>query len=114
MLDNAVLRNIQKLQRPGRPPLLEQIIHLYLENAPQLIESIHAAVAARNTESLRVSAHSLKSSSANLGAQQLSDLCRELEKAGVENRLEDAELLLDRLESISRKTLQALQQRLTE
>ncbi len=114
VLDTSVLLSIQKLQRPGMPPVLERVIQLYLESAPQLIEAIHAAVASRNAETLRNSAHSLKSSSANLGAQTLSDLCRQLEEAGHEDRLGDAELLLDSLETVSRKTLQALRQRLIE
>ncbi|MEN8177822.1 MAG: ATP-binding protein [Pseudomonadota bacterium] len=109
-LDTRVLDNIKKIQRPGKPPILERIIPLYLESAPQLFESMHAAVAEQDAETLRHKAHSLKSSSANLGALDLSDLCKQLEQAGRDNRLVDAELLLGELQTVHEKTMQALRQ----
>jgi HPt (histidine-containing phosphotransfer) domain-containing protein len=47
---------------------------------------------------LQRAAHSLKSSSANLGAQNLSELCKELENMGRLGKLEGSAHKLDVLE----------------
>ena len=61
--------------------LLEQIVRLYLEAAPALIEQMHAGFAASDMIAIRNAAHSLKSSSANVGATDLSKMCGKLEAA---------------------------------
>jgi CheY-like chemotaxis protein len=55
------------------------ILHSYLEHAPQLLNEIERAILEKRPEPLIRPAHSLKSSSANVGAMQLSELARELE-----------------------------------
>ncbi|MGD8931281.1 MAG: response regulator, partial [Chromatiales bacterium] len=55
------------------------ILHSYLEHTPQLLKEIEQAVLEKRPESLVRPTHSLKSSSANVGAMQLSELARELE-----------------------------------
>ncbi len=114
LLDTAVLGRIQALQRPGKPPILQRVIRLYLESAPQLMETIRIALADGNAQALGDPAHSLKSSSANLGATALFELCRQMEAAGRENLLDDAETLLEQLDSSYRKTLRALRKHLPE
>ena len=44
---------------------------------------------------MKLAAHSLKSSSANVGAQDLADLCRQLEVAADEQRLDACKSLLE-------------------
>jgi len=51
---------------------------------------MQTAIAHKEAEPLRVAAHTLKSSSANVGARMLSDLCRELEELGRSGSLENA------------------------
>ena len=63
------------------PDLLEQIVRLYLESAPTLIAQIHAGLAVCDMTAIRNAAHSLKSSSANVGATDLSKMCSKLEAA---------------------------------
>ena len=112
LLDAAVLASIQALQRPGKPPLLQRVIGVYLESSPQLMDGIHAALADGDAAALSDHAHSLKSSSGNLGAMALFELCRQLEAAGRENRLADAETLLEQVDSTYRRTLTALKTRM--
>ena len=66
------------------------------------------AVAAEDGEALRQAAHSLKSSSANLGATQLAAVCKELEQRGRERRLADIAELLRELETRYRQAQDAL------
>jgi HPt (histidine-containing phosphotransfer) domain-containing protein len=73
------------------------------------MRGIFTALAERNAEALVESAHSLKSSSANLGALALTELCKELETAGRQGRLADASELLQQVNAVYTNTLQALE-----
>ena len=58
------------------------------------------ALADSDAAALADVAHTLKSSSASLGAERLASLCRRLEKAGREERLDDGTAgLFERLET---------------
>jgi HPt (histidine-containing phosphotransfer) domain-containing protein len=70
------------MQRPGGPNLLQRVVELYMESAPTLLETLRGALESRDPEALAGAAHSLKSSSANVGAVHLSALCAELERLG--------------------------------
>ena len=78
-IDVKALDNIRALQRPGAPNLLDKIVSLYLADAPQLSQSMRDAIAAGDSAALQRAAHKLKSSSANLGALKLAELCKEME-----------------------------------
>ncbi|MDS4029984.1 MAG: response regulator [Candidatus Contendobacter sp.] len=107
-LDQRALNQIRAMQRPGSPDLLGKIIGLYLENSPGLLRQIRDAVASQDGDALRQAAHSLKSSSANLGATELAALCKALEQRGRDRRLEDAAELLRELETHYARAREAL------
>ena len=107
-LDERALAQIRALQRPGAPDLLGKIIGLYLESSAGLLQQVRDAVAGENGEALRLAAHSLKSSSANLGATQLVAACKELEQRGRERRLEGTADLLQALETHYLRAREAL------
>jgi len=60
---------------------VDKIIAVYLEDAPRLIAQLERAAVNIDPIALRVAAHTLKSSSANVGATTLSDAARDLEHA---------------------------------
>ncbi|MFO1424594.1 MAG: response regulator [Candidatus Competibacteraceae bacterium] len=97
-LARSALDQIRALQRPGAPDLLGKIIGLYLESSPKLLRQMREAVTAEDGEALRQAAHSLKSSSANLGATQLAAVCKELEQRGRDRRWANSIELLRQLE----------------
>ena len=107
-LDERALAQIRSMQRPGAPSLLNKIIGLYLDSSPELLQKLRDAIAGEDAGALRQAAHSLKSSSANLGATRLAALCKELEQRGREGRLEDAPCLLEELEICYARALEAL------
>ena len=108
LLDERILAQIRALQRPGHPSMLGKIIGLYLDSAPTLLQQVREAVARADSETLWKAAHSLKSSSANLGATQLVALCKELEHEGRNQRLEDAPALLREVEHYFARVREAL------
>jgi CheY-like chemotaxis protein/HPt (histidine-containing phosphotransfer) domain-containing protein len=107
-LDSGLLNNIRALQRPGAPSLLGKIIGLYLDNSPALLQSSREAVAQGDAMALMEAAHSLKSSSANLGATQLATLCKELEQRGRDNDLQGAAELVDEIGKVYLSVCRAL------
>ena len=88
-VDEKTLENIRALQAPGGPDLLSRVIGLYLSGSPKLLEGLRDAAARRDADALRTASHTLKSSSANLGASTLSTLCKELETRAREGRVDD-------------------------
>ena len=87
-LDQRALDNIRALQSQGSPNILQKIIDMFISNSPQQLEKLEEAATTGNADLLRSAAHSLKSSSANLGATEMSAMCSELEKMGLHKELE--------------------------
>lgn len=59
--------------------LLKRLVETYSDYAPKAIADLDKALASTSAAILSDTAHALKSSSANVGANRLSALCRELE-----------------------------------
>jgi HPt (histidine-containing phosphotransfer) domain-containing protein len=87
---------------------LQELVEAYLEDSPHLFNQMRAALSDGNAELFRRSAHSLKTSSASLGALQFSEKARELEMLGKSNRLAGAESGVDALEQDYQKVAVAL------
>ena len=96
-VDLAILNNLSLIQRPGAPSLLKRLITLYLESSPVYLEAIYKSAQSNEAQALSEAAHSLKSSSANLGAKTLTEICLKLEKLAREERIDEAKALLDEL-----------------
>ncbi len=108
LLDQGRLDMIRSLQRPDMPNFLKKIIVLYQQTSPALLRTIRDAVSSGDSVNLYEAAHSLKTASANLGAVELSVICKELEDLGHHKQSEAARELLDDLEESFQKTLDAL------
>jgi HPt (histidine-containing phosphotransfer) domain-containing protein len=81
-LNTQALDNIRALSPAGGAALLARVLRAYLQDTPGQLQALGRAVAAADTDAIRKTAHSLKSSSANVGAEALAQLCRELEQLG--------------------------------
>lgn len=79
VLDPTVLNSLRQI---GGGQALTPIVQQYLEDAPSSLRAIEDAIATTNPEALRQAAHSLRSSSANLGALMFADLCKQVEALG--------------------------------
>jgi CheY-like chemotaxis protein/HPt (histidine-containing phosphotransfer) domain-containing protein len=89
-IDGKALDNIRALQPPGGPDLLSRVIGLYLSGSPKLLRDLREAAQRGDADAIRMAAHTLKSSSANLGAVMLSSLCKEMEARAREGPIGDA------------------------
>ncbi len=67
---------------------LDRLIDVFLDDTPRLLAALENAVDGPDYDALRDAAHSLKSSSANLGAMSLSAAARRIEMGARERQLE--------------------------
>ena len=93
-LDFSVLASFRNLSEPGQPDPVIELIDLFLEDAPERLQAMHASVAQQDGEALQVAAHSLKGSARNLGARPLANICAELEHQAAASDWESTSPLL--------------------
>ncbi len=80
--DKQAVLNADVIQSLKEVDALDEVAEIYFDSAPQLLQTLKAAIANGNARSLKDSAHSLKSISGTLGAFILSDYCQQLELMG--------------------------------
>ena len=108
-INPAVLDGIRALDDNGSQGLFGKVLSLYLFDSPKLVEGILSAVEKGDGESLRRAAHTLKSSSANVGANDLPELCRKIEEMARAGEIPaSGDPLLGRLEEEYRSVREAL------
>lgn len=76
-LDMEIVEDLQKMMGND----YQSLVRIYLEDSPKLIGQIQSALDNRDCAALVAPAHTLKSSSANLGAVALSDIAKTIEKS---------------------------------
>jgi CheY-like chemotaxis protein len=108
-VDYTVWNQIRMLQQAGAPDILSKVLSIFLDKSPGLMQSLHDALAAGDAATVQRSAHSLKSSSANVGALNLSSLLKEMESLGRANVLERATALLPLIEEELKKVICVLE-----
>ena len=87
------------------------VIDRYLEESSMLLEAIDRAVDRGIAKDLQHAAHTLKSSSALLGAIELSGLCQELETRGGKGLLDGTAEIVTQLKTEYDQVQTALLQR---
>jgi HPt (histidine-containing phosphotransfer) domain-containing protein len=76
----------------GEMDFVDELVDTFLEDGSAQIEGMRAALAEGDTERLGRAAHSLKSSSLNVGALDLGATCRSLEEAARTGVVPEAEV----------------------
>ena len=79
-VDRTAWASITALKRPGQPNMLHKIIGRYLTGSQAQVTRLRQALQGQEYETIRTLAHSLKSSSATLGAHRLAALAKQLEE----------------------------------
>ena len=88
-LDAALIADLRK----RRPQLLERLLAAYLTHSPQAVGQLLDAATNRRVEALSLAAHSLKSSSANVGAKRVAEVARRIEASADAKTLDDIDML---------------------
>jgi HPt (histidine-containing phosphotransfer) domain-containing protein len=88
---------------------LQEIVEIFLEDAPKQITSARQALVNHNNKELSRIAHTLKGSSLYYGADRLANVCRELESNCQRDDFTAADSLLAQLEQEFQPVSAALQ-----
>ncbi|MEQ9238749.1 response regulator [Coleofasciculus sp. E2-BRE-01] len=96
-LNLEILQAFRAAMGDAASDCLAQLIDIFLTGTPTLIQGMETAIAQSDAAGLEQSAHTLKSSSASLGAIPFSEYCENLERMGQEEQLTTASEVVSRL-----------------
>jgi histidine phosphotransfer protein HptB len=85
VIDQATFNELKKISGED---FINELIDAFLDDAPAMIDNMNAALEARDVESFRRNAHSMKSNANTFGAMELGALAKELEFMARENDLD--------------------------
>lgn len=108
-INRKSLDNLRAIQIPGGSDIVSKVINAYLQESSTLIEKLRQAEQDQDPTGLYKIAHALKSSSANVGALQLAELCKSLEKIGREGSMEGAAELVSSIANEHRNATNQLE-----
>jgi HPt (histidine-containing phosphotransfer) domain-containing protein len=97
-VDLAVLAGLEGAQVEGEPDIVVELMELYLEDASGKLAAMHEDLVEKGGRSVGRFAHSLRGSSANLGARRVAALCEGLERMVEGDPSCSMGVLLNRLE----------------
>jgi CheY-like chemotaxis protein len=80
-LDHSAIEAVRQLDPDGQDRLLSRLIALYRDDSSQLLADLDSAMKTGDAEGVARAAHTLKSSSANLGATNVAAIARQIEHA---------------------------------
>ena len=78
-LDPEALARLTELDPKGENQLLERVLRAFQTSAARLMPQLEAARLSGDRATVRLVAHTLKSSSASIGALELSQVCAQVE-----------------------------------
>lgn len=112
-LNPQTLSDLALLDPGGHGQLVPRVLNTFLSSMSRLLQQFQQALAAGDMPALRLAVHTLKSSSASIGALQLSACCANAELAVREGRLDEVERLAPLLLAESERVDAAVRLQLT-
>ena len=111
-LDREALARLTELDPKGENKLLERVLRAFQTSAARLMPQLEAARLSGDRATVRLVAHTLKSSSASIGALKLSQVCAQVEGLIRSESAEDLDPLLHTMRSELDAALSAIQRSL--
>jgi HPt (histidine-containing phosphotransfer) domain-containing protein len=90
ILDCEILFRLFNKKTNSSTNFLSKVVGIYLEQSSKLFSEFNIAYKEYDVEAIRQISHTLKSSSVNVGALKLADLCRDIELTCASGTLKDA------------------------
>jgi len=109
-VDIDVLQELRNLSAATGRDIVGKSVRFFLQQTPKDVSELRRAESQADLETLETIAHSLKSSSANLGALGFSKHCHQLEDSAREERIETASEQLLAIETLLPRVLLELRQ----
>ena len=92
ILDCDILSKLFNRKTGNNVNFLSKVVTIYLEQSSTLFADLKIAYKKGDVETVRIISHTLKSSSVNVGALKLSDLCRDVELSCERGCLQESEI----------------------
>jgi HPt (histidine-containing phosphotransfer) domain-containing protein len=108
VLDERALAQLQQLDPQGQSGIVRRVLQTYQRSLERFVLDVDRARAAADHPALARLTHTLRSSSASVGALQLSVLCKRIETGIRDHQLDDLPILLDALRVESGRVQTAL------
>jgi HPt (histidine-containing phosphotransfer) domain-containing protein len=89
--------------------MFSDLVTIYLNSAENLLDEIQMAFANQDASQFSLSAHSLKSTSASIGAVRLSQICKYLEQVGKTGNISVSSDMVYLLTNEYEQVIQAIQ-----
>jgi PAS domain S-box-containing protein len=99
VLDERTLAAVRLLQRPGASDLADELVSMFLEDAPRHIAALREGARTGDALAVEQAAHTLKGDAAHLGARELQELAGRLMELGRKGAALEAWSLVDELEA---------------
>jgi HPt (histidine-containing phosphotransfer) domain-containing protein len=104
------LNTFQELKSTLGSDFMHELIDTYCEETPGLLAQLRQAHSQNDAETFQRVAHSIKSSSASLGANELAAQARQLEAFGRDHTLQNVDQKLDALDAMYTQVAIALKE----
>jgi HPt (histidine-containing phosphotransfer) domain-containing protein len=108
LLDAKSLERLRALEAGGACSLLDRVLATFSSSGARLLAQVRAARDAGDVRALRLAVHTLRSSSASIGALALSRLCAEVETRLGDETIASLRGRLDDLDGEGQRVLEAL------
>jgi signal transduction histidine kinase/DNA-binding response OmpR family regulator len=108
-LDRKALDALRAMERAGVPNMFEKVVALFLRTTPDQIRELRQVIGRADAGAVRTTAHSLKSTSATLGATRLAALCKDLEDKARSGNLDGAAAACESIEAEYDRVARALE-----
>jgi len=109
VIDPKALLAIKDLQMEGEPSILLNVVQTYIQSTEDNMAQLHVKLPDASVKDVQFFAHTLKSSSANVGAMQLSRLSKELEFGCRDRSINDFDPYIKTIEAEFTKVKSALE-----
>jgi len=92
MSENSILSVMlfSQMRREMQVADIEWLIDLFLKEIPRYMNELENSIVNQDSEALYFAAHKFKGSSANVGAESIVNICKQLEILGKSNDMEQA------------------------
>jgi HPt (histidine-containing phosphotransfer) domain-containing protein len=110
VLNADAIRRLRELDPNGESHLLTRVFQAFETSLNRLLPQLQQARNTADAAGVRLVAHTLKSSSATIGAVQLSKVCAEVEAMAHESRLDAAASGIEQILSEAQSVREALRE----
>lgn len=108
-IDPAAIENLRSLNPEDNDEFLREIIGIFLEDTPQRIAELETSLAEGDANRFTRAAHSIKGSSANLGATELRAAAERLEHHSRQDGLGGVDSMIAEIKAAYDRARQALE-----